>query len=59
MKWLVPFGLFALVFVLPAFLLASWLLLVAPQPIWVKLFAGAVLALAVIPGHVVDVPRVS
>jgi len=46
MKRLVPFGLFALAFALPGFLLAGWLLLIAPQPIWVKLFGGAVLTSA-------------
>lgn len=45
MKDFLPFGLFILVFAVPLFLVAGWLLLVAPQPLWVKLFASAVTAL--------------
>lgn len=46
MKRWVPFGLFVLVFSIPAFLLAGWLLLFAPQPVWVKLLGSAAITLA-------------
>jgi Kef-type K+ transport system membrane component KefB len=43
-RW-VPFGLYVLVFVVPVFLMAGWVLLVTSQPAEVRLFGSAVLLL--------------
>ena len=42
---LLPFGLYVVAFALPLFVLAGWLLLVAPQSVETKVLGSAVLTL--------------